>query len=276
MTMPCRDVRDLADAFLAGELLVETRHDIQRHLDACPECRAEFERRLALRATVQRAFLAAPELAAPRELTASITRMLRPAVVAPRPSVVWRYRWLATAAVLVVVSATAFGAAMGLDTTRLVALARDAWGDHRNCAVAFHLTEKPMSLEEASWNFDSAFARLESVPGTVIATASGDALVTERHSCVFAGRRYAHIVLKFKGELVSLLVAQEETDAVAFAVRGVTMANLRVRLLSVDGAQAAVFRASDHLGIVVGNLSEDDLRDLTKALAIPVGAALAG
>jgi anti-sigma factor RsiW len=276
MTMPCRDVRDLADAFVAGELLVETRQEIQRHLDTCPECRVEFERRAGLRAAVQRAFLTSSELAAPLDLKTSIARSLRPAPAAPRPSLVYRYPWLATAAAVVLVSAAVFGAAMGLDTSHLVALARDAWGDHRNCAVAFHLNERPISLEEASWNFDAAFARLASVPGAVISTPGGDALVTERHSCVFAGHRYAHIVLKFKGELVSLLVAQEETDAVAFGVRGVTMANLRVRVLSVDGAQAAVFRASDHLGFVVGNLPESDLLDLATALAAPVGAVLAG
>lgn len=276
MTMPCREARDLADAYLADELLVETRHEIRRHLDTCPECRGEFERRRALRATVRRAMLADPELAARPDFAASIRQTLRPAAPVPAPSAAWRYRWLATAAGVVIVSASAMAAAAGLDTTRLVALARNAWGDHRNCAVAFHLTEKPVSLEEASWNFDTAFARLQAVPGTVIDTPAGDALVTERHSCVYDGRRYAHIVLKFKGELVSLLIAQEETDAVAFAVRGVTMANLRVRVLNVDGAHAAVFRAAEHLGIVVGDVSEADLRDLTKALAGPVGAALAG
>ena len=39
--MHCRDVRELADSFLTGQLLVETNHEVVKHLETCPECRAE-------------------------------------------------------------------------------------------------------------------------------------------------------------------------------------------------------------------------------------------
>ncbi|MEO8482558.1 MAG: zf-HC2 domain-containing protein [Acidobacteriota bacterium] len=276
MTMTCRDARDLADAYLADEMSVETRHDIERHLEACPECRAEFEHGRALRGSVRRAFLGNAYLQSSPDLTASIARTLRPASGTARPSTAWRYRWATAAAAVILVSAAAVGVAMSMDTAQLLSLARAAWGDHRNCAVAFRLAQKPLSLEEASWSFDASFARLQTTPGAVIVTAGGDALVTERHSCEFGGRRYAHIVLKFKGELVSLLIADEETSHGENVLRAMTMPGLHVRVLSVDGEQAAVFRAADHLGIVVGHLSETDLRQLTAALAAPVASALAG
>jgi len=276
MTISCRDLREMAEAYLTGEIPAEMREQVQEHLAGCPACRAEVDGIRVLRASLQRAFLATPELAASTDLSEAIRRQLKPVAPVPRRVAAWRYRWLATAAAVVVVSATALATAMGVDASRLVALARGAWGDHRNCAVAFHLSERPISLEEASWIFDPAFARLQTTPDTWIPIDGRYALVTERHSCVFEGRRYAHIVLKFRGELVSLLIAPEEPSRMETVIRAVTMTAQRVRVLNVDGAPATVFRVSEHLAFVVGNLPEEDLRRLTEALAGPVRLALAG
>jgi len=40
--MDCRDVRDLADSFLAEELLMETNLEMLQHLERCPSCRGEL------------------------------------------------------------------------------------------------------------------------------------------------------------------------------------------------------------------------------------------
>ena len=45
MTMQCREVRELADSFLSEQLLVETNHEIVRHLETCPDCRADISRK---------------------------------------------------------------------------------------------------------------------------------------------------------------------------------------------------------------------------------------
>src|SRR5438128_11295565 len=54
--MNCRDVRELADSFLAEELLTETNHEILRHVETCPVCRADLAARRGLREGVRRAF----------------------------------------------------------------------------------------------------------------------------------------------------------------------------------------------------------------------------
>src|SRR5204862_6237408 len=54
-TMDCRDVRDLADSFLADELLTETNHEMLRHLAGCQSCRSELAERRSLRDGVRRA-----------------------------------------------------------------------------------------------------------------------------------------------------------------------------------------------------------------------------
>ena len=62
--MECRDVRELADSFLSEQLLVETTHDILRHLAQCPSCRAEMESRRRLRTALRGAFECGAERAA--------------------------------------------------------------------------------------------------------------------------------------------------------------------------------------------------------------------
>ena len=44
--MQCREVRELADSFLSEQLLVETNHEIVRHLETCPDCRADIAARM--------------------------------------------------------------------------------------------------------------------------------------------------------------------------------------------------------------------------------------
>jgi len=41
--MTCRDILEDASAFLDGQLPPERRASVERHLEACPECAAEFD-----------------------------------------------------------------------------------------------------------------------------------------------------------------------------------------------------------------------------------------
>ena len=63
--MQCRELREIADSYLAEELLVETNHDVLRHLEGCPACREELGARWQLRATLKEAFITARAIASP-------------------------------------------------------------------------------------------------------------------------------------------------------------------------------------------------------------------
>ena len=75
--MECRDVRELADSFLSEQILVETTHDILRHLAQCPSCRAEIESRRRLRSALHGAFERSAELRPSPEFLASIGQRVR-------------------------------------------------------------------------------------------------------------------------------------------------------------------------------------------------------
>src|SRR5262249_7444505 len=139
-----------------------------------------------------------------------------------------RYTWravLAIAATLLLTSGAVFGGRQWLGGTRFAELARAAAGDHQNCAVRFTLKEPPIALEEAAQRFDRAYASLVTFGPSPTRLAQGDLTVLERHACVFDGRRFAHIVLRYRGNLVSVLVTPER------------LARIPSELQSVDGTR---------------------------------------
>jgi len=75
--MECRDVRELADSFLSEQLLVETNHELLRHLETCPVCRREMADRRALRDTLRSAFVHAEDLSPRPEFVAALRTVLR-------------------------------------------------------------------------------------------------------------------------------------------------------------------------------------------------------
>ena len=83
--MRCRDVRELADSFLSEQLLVETNHELLRHLDTCPDCRADMADRRALRDGLRTAFSRADDLRPRPEFAAELLATLRPSLP-ERPS----------------------------------------------------------------------------------------------------------------------------------------------------------------------------------------------
>ena len=153
--MQCRDVRELADSFLTGQLLVETNHELVRHLETCPECRADVAARRAMRNTLRSALASAAELRPRPEFAAELAAKLRPqAAAVSRRSLLQSWWALAAGAAL----AIGGGVWVRESRSRLASLAREAAGDHQNCAIKFNLPERPISLEEAARRYDPAFA----------------------------------------------------------------------------------------------------------------------
>ena len=259
--MECRDVRELADSFLSEQLLVETTHDILRHLAQCPSCRAEMESRRRLRTALRGAFERSPELRATPEFLASVGKHVREHQSSRSlRSARWSFRpMMAIAASLLLVSAVAFGGREWLGASLLHA----ALGDHQNCAIRFRLKEKPISLEEAAQRFEPAYRSLVAVAPSPARLSSGELTVLERHSCVYDRRRFAHIVLRYRGTLVSVLVTPDRLARVPAE-------------LAVDGTRVSSFRAGRFAAFVVSSANEAEMREIAAAVGGPLKNALAG
>jgi anti-sigma factor RsiW len=256
----CREARELADAFLSDQLLVETTNEIVRHLETCPACRAEFDARRRLRTRLRSAVDAAPALAPTPEFVAALKAKLHPAET---PADVtrreWLKSWMAAAAAVVAVVGGGLFARDELRRRRFATLAALAAGDHQNCALKFNLAEQPIPLEEAARRFDPAYATLASL------ALPASAASLARHSCVFDGRRFGHVVFRYQDHVVSLLVTAGEGDGSAVPAT-----------VSVDGPlRVAAFDVGAHAVFVVSDLPERDTLAVAKELAVPVRQALA-
>jgi anti-sigma factor RsiW len=259
--MQCRAVRDLADSFLSEQLLVETNHEVLRHLDTCPDCRADIAGRRAMRDKLRAAFAHAEELRPRPEFAAELATTLRPAqpaVEMSRRSVL--QSWWALAAGLALAAGGGLFVRHSNSRSRLATLAREAAGDHQNCAVKFSLAERPIGLEDAGRRYGAPYAALATfAPPTV----DGSLDTLERHSCVYQGRRFGHVVLRYRGALTSLLV----TDA--------TPPSAPELEASDSGPAVASLPAGRFLGFIVADLDRRDVLRLAQTLAEPLSQHLA-
>lgn len=265
--MECRDAKELAEPFITEQLLVETTQEIVRHLDRCHPCRVEFEAQRRLRAATRSAFERSPALAMPPQFADSLRARLRaeaePAARAHR----WR-GWLGLAAAVVALAASGLHWRAG---EQLSSLARLALGDHQNCALSFHLTEQPISLEEAQRRFGERFAALEAIEPAETSLPAGPLRIVERHACVFRGHRFAHLVLQYQGTAVSVLVSHDPD-----AARDWWPGSGSTTQTSTEGFQTVSFRRSSYTVFVVSTMPEAALDTVVRAMATPLSHALEG
>jgi hypothetical protein len=256
--MQCRDVRDLADSFLSEQLLVETNHELVRHLETCPDCRAAIADGRALREKLRGAFERADSLRPRPDLAAELMAKARPAQsVMSRRS--FLRTWLAAAAGVVLAGGGSLVVRDARSRSRLALLAREAAGDHQNCAVKFRLAERPIRLEEAGRRYGPPYGAL----ATFDASGIDGLLTLERHACVYEGRRFGHVVFRYHGALVSLLV----TDG--------TPPSAPELQPDGNGAAVAALPAGRYVGFIVGALDRAQVLHLANALTRPLSRHLA-
>ena len=270
--MQCREIRELADSFLSEQLLVETNHEVLRHLDGCAGCRSEMASRKALRAGIQKAFTSAESLRMDDEFRENMVSRLR-AIALPktRRQFLGAWRYVAAAAVL----ASATGAEIFLVSSKASAAARDAAGDHRDCAILMRLDERPISLEDAATRYDASFRLLENTPADETTTPEGSLRVVRRHSCEFHGRRFAHVILQFRGQLVSLLVTGEDAQTTTPASGKGALPRLEW-LPPINGFRVASFKTPGHIVFLVSSLEKPELDEAAQLLVGPLYRQLAG
>jgi Putative zinc-finger len=307
--MQCREFREIADSYLSNELMVETNHGVIAHLEQCAECRQELKARRELRGKLRESFIKAPENQLRPEFVARLSSQLHDYSLGKRGASPRRWQtsvtrkqttWLALAACLLL--------AMGLglvfvrkrlgeskapeiaaskpktnDSPELnpgipvsivkTELANSAVGDHRDCAIKFRLAEKPIDLEVAGQKYDPVYINLTKVVLSQQGTAPLDAQFVEAHSCVFEGRRFAHIVLKYHGQLVSFLVTDIEPtkDVQPESVRRAAEPQV-ITCSQFDGYKVSCFETARHAVFIVSDLPEGDNLALARALAPSVFA----
>ena len=261
--MDCKEVRQLAEAFVSEQLSVEANEAVVAHLEQCAACRAEIDGLRRLREATRAAFARATDLQLRPEFAAAVAARLRSE--GDRTSGRRQQRvWLAIAAsVLLVLGAAWLWRASSLE--RFAELLHAAVGDHRFCALTFALEEKPIPLDEAARRYGGVYAQMQTIEPTTPRLSGGPLSIVDRHSCVFGGRRFSHIVFRYKEQLVSLLVTEHGGDG---SGQTPTLAPV------TDGLHAVTWRGPQHAVFVVSSLSDDDVQEVARAMAGPLAQAL--
>jgi len=305
--MECRRFRDIADSYLSEELLVETNHEVLRHLETCPVCRAELAARRQVRRVLRSAFARAEELQPAPDLADRVRQFAQARVAEPEPvtrrarvlQLVRRAAWSGRSvsrrwavAAMLLVAAGAAGAMVsqgwgplsddlvatrsptGTPTGRaLMEVAPFAAGDHRECALQGR-PESWVALDEASRRFDPVYAGLADVVRRDRTlpkrTTTSIADVVDGHSCVFQGRRFGHVMLKHAGRLVSVLVTNFSVTQKSTGLARLTGrdGSRRVAACSHNADfRVACFRAPHHAVFIVSDLGEQDNLAIARSVA---------
>lgn len=273
--MGCGAVRDLAEAFVSEQVSDETAQSITAHLDRCPVCTAEVAGLRRIRASVRAAYLASASSLRPEFATALRTRLRAEAEAMPGRRVTsWGRTWLAFAATLFLIVSGGLGL-RGFGIAGFTAILQAAVGDHRYCLITFKLTERPIPLADAARLYgDPVDQSLDSVQPSTAELSAGPIRVVERHSCVYHGRRFAHIVVRYKRALTSLVVTPDDRWLRGLPGASAPLDGSIQTLPPLDGFNVATFRGPRHVVVVISKLADEDVREVARAMATSVSRAM--
>lgn len=304
--MQCRDFREVADSYLSDELLVETNHDVIAHLETCADCRRELAARRELRTILRTSFAQAEELQMPDEFASRLHSELRAAATSRAMLLnILPRTWMIAAGVMVALTLGAIAvwqrqrvqinseiadnrqpqsnaavkspdvkarpAEVAVDTNAILArLSELASGDHRDCAIGHRLPDRPIPLEEAGRKYDRAYLDLTKAVMSHRDDFDEVMELVMAHACRFKGHWFAHIVVKYRGRLVSLLVTRlEDSSGIAIPKEKLPqdLEGQVIACSTAGGYQISCFRTVYHGVFVVSDLEEGENLALARKLA---------
>ncbi len=266
--MHCDDFRVIADSYLSDELLIETNHDVIRHLDSCANCRFELAGRRQLRHRLKIQFNESAALRIREGFAAGLKLQLRDQALGRPRIAIPRFAYVGVAASILIAVAVGILGLQSLRNSRRELLAwtnltESAIGDHRECAVEHRLAPTIISLDEAGRTYDRAFANLASAVSSEGVLPAGAQLL-DAHSCMFQGKRFAHFVVKYHDQIASVLVAK--VDAPNSRAPRPEPGQL-VKGFDANSYRIAFFQTSKHAGFVVSGMNEADNLAIARSVA---------
>lgn len=270
--MQCKDFREISDSYLSDELLVETNHQIFRHMEHCPDCRADFAARRKLRSRLRNATLASDtfqvspvflnRLAANLEAEASSKRRWQNLFAGSK--------WLVPAMASVVIGFFLLGAVyLGYQRTdQLVASNRSvilglteislkAAGDHKDCA----LENLPRWQQTAATDYPEKAVFTKKVLQPLKANFSASLEMLHAHDCIYEGKLFTHVVLRDGTRILSVFVDSSGEIPKEDSSKDV------ITSTSFQGLQVASFHNSKQAVFVVSDMPEDENLRIARTLS---------
>ena len=274
--MHCNDVRRLAEACVSGELAGDRRASVAEHLLRCADCRAHVDDVRRLRAAVRQAVASAPDAAPTPAFRAALIANLRADAAARSRPLVSRRSVIRAVAAGAALAIPGLAALLARERTRFRTLAEAAVGDHRFCRVPSSDASQRVSLQAAAQLYDPVDRALGSAQPARVDLSGGPLTEIDRHSCVFGGRRFAHVVLEYRQQRVSLMVTADESRLEALAADAPSRSGAIAMLPAIDGLRVASFRGPRHIAFIVSTLDAAAVSEVAAAFHSSVLQAISG
>jgi Putative zinc-finger len=270
----CEKIRSYLDSYLSNELLIETNHEVLKHLEGCRDCSAELENRARLKGLLQQAVR---KHQAPPALEERIRNDIR----ARRSGIAFRMtQWpLAAAAALLLLGGgwgvlRLFKEVDAVLPERAMAVLRIGASDHIECVVNHQMASRRFTFEDMSESMGQEYIGL--VPVVKEKVPVGYEIVVA-HKCHVNRREFVHLILKNQEKILSLVVTRKGADSFAgnTPVAALKTSGIPLYKSPVERYQVAGFESRDHLAFLVSNLGEGENLQFASSLAAPVREFLA-
>ena len=281
----CERIRGYFDSYLDNELLVETNHEVLRHLSICPDCTKILE----ARARVKRAIKSAVEQEkAPALLLESIQGRIR----ARRRFFDLDLRQWAVAGFIIVMlvagsvvasrTVDIFAPVMnaGRDSFELLSaqaqeLMRVGLVDHIHCAIMAGKWKEFLSFEHMKEETSRSALGTEFIGlvPLVKEKLGSNFQIVQGHRCVTNHREYVHIILTGeRGTILSLVITEKNGKAFNRTDIAATMLASGVPVYSANEGRLEIagFETNRYLAYVVSNLDRDGNLKAASSLALPI------
>jgi Putative zinc-finger len=270
----CEKTRRYMDAYISNELLVETNHEMLRHLETCPACSTELETRARLRSRLKTAVQNQP---VPTGLPAAVRERIR-----RRQSPPWAHWALAFAAGIALCVAAWFAypwqqplpdvadrAAQASYIQRVsatvVSVFKSGLGDHIHCAVFRKYPRNPPTVEEMEDKLGPEYRGL--LPLLEPAVPPGYHIVMA-HQCTYGDRHFVHLTMRKGEDVISVVITKKKPGETLNALSPAAAASgVPLYQSTAERYQVAGFESERYLAFVVSTLDGRKNLQLAAALA---------
>ena len=281
----CEKTRRYMDSYISNELLVETNHEVLRHLENCACCSAEVEARSRVKARLK---AAVESQEAPADLAVKVRRQIHQGHSRSRPAA-WNIWTMAAVAVVVlsigiwVTRTRTYMPAMadrrGQDvfiqkvSQTVAKVLRVGLGDHIHCSVFRKYLKNPPALAQMAESMGPTFQGL--VP-LVKANVPNRYRIVMAHQCSYSGRHFVHVTLTDGAHLMSLVIARKELgESLEGLSPSIRASGVPVYQAVAERYEVAGFETPQYLAFVVSDLNAENNLHMAGNLAPSVHDFLA-
>jgi anti-sigma factor (TIGR02949 family) len=274
----CEKTRKYIDSYISNELLIETNHEVLRHIESCPSCSAEVEAKTQLR---NRLRSAVKSQAVPPELQVHI----RERISKPRShswmAADWT-RWAVAAAATILDCAGVWStwsrerlpgitdrpaqtAYIQKISASMAAVLKVGLGDHIHCAVFRKYPKTPPTVDVMEEKLGPEFKGLLPV---VRASVPDGYRIVMAHQCTYGDRKFVHFTMEKNGTLLSLVIARKQPgDSLQGLSASGDPAGIPIFQSSAQKYEVAGFDAGNFLAYVVSDLKSSTNLQVAENLA---------